>query len=172
MIAPVLTKLLNLSLLQGIFPDSLKIASVTPIFKGGDKTDVCNYRPISVLSTFSKIFEKVIAYQVNYYLRTNNILTPAQYGFRQGQSTTDALLNTLQYGYDNLDKNNTVISLFLDFSKAFDCVDHDILLRKLESYGIRDIELNFFKSYLSNREQYVSLSGLKSDKRTITRGVP
>ena len=172
LIAPVLTKLLNLSLLQGIFPDSLKIASVTPIFKGGDKTDVCNYRPISVLSTFSKIFEKVVAYQVNYYLRTNNILTPAQYGFRQGQSTTDALLNTLQYVYDNLDKNNTVISLFLDFSKAFDCVDHDILLRKLESYGIRDIELIFFKSYLSNREQYVSLSGLKSDKRTITRGVP
>ena len=93
LIAPALTKLLNLSLLQGIFPDSLKIAAVTPLFKSGDKTDVCNYRPISVLSTFSKIFEKVVAYQVNHYLNVNDILTPAQYGFRQGKSTTDALLN-------------------------------------------------------------------------------
>ena len=171
-VSPVLTRLINYSFLNGSFPDFLKIASVTPIYKSGDKTNVCNYRPISILSTISKIFEKVIVYQLNHYFNANDSLSPSQYGFRQGKSTIDALLNTMQYVYDNLDRNRLVLSFFLDFSKAFDCVDHELLITKLDNHGIRGLELNYFKSYLSNREQYVSLQGVKSEKRIITRGVP
>ena len=118
MIAPVLTKFINLSLINGSFPDFLKTASVTPIYKSGSKTDVCNYRPISILSIFSKIFEKIIAFQLTNYCDKNNIFTTAQYGFRKGKSTSDALLDTLQYVYDNLDKNKTVISFFSGFFKS------------------------------------------------------
>ena len=172
LVAPVITKLLNFSLLSGHFPNSLKTACVTPVFKSGDKTEVCNYRPISILSIFSKIFEKVVAYQLYSYLIQTQILTSSQYGFRKGKSTSDALLSTLQYVYDNIDENKIVISFFLDFSKAFDCVDHDILLEKLDGYGVRGTALKFFESYLSNREQYVSLQGTHSTTRYITKGVP
>ena len=171
-ISPLLASILNKSLMQGSFPNSLKIARVTPIHKGGDKTDTGNYRPISVLPIFSKIFEKVVHKQLFSYLNENSILHENQYGFRSNKNTTQAIINHLQYLYNNIDSNYIVFSLFLDFRKAFDCVDHPILLSKLRSYGIRGIALDWFTSYLSNRKQYVAVNEIQSSMLNITHGVP
>ena len=171
-LSPILASIVNMSLTQGIFPNSLKIARVTPIYKGGDKTDTGNYRPISVLPLFSKIFEKIVHKQLFRYLNINSILHENQYGFRANKNTTQAILNHLQYLYNNIDSNYIVFSLFLDFRKAFDCVDHLILLSKLKSYGIRGIANNWFTSYLSNRKQYVTVNEIQSTMLNISHGVP
>lgn len=172
LISPILSHVFNLSLSFGIFPDSLKIARVTPIFKGGDKCSVNNYRPISILPIVSKIFEKIIYKKVYSYLETKTYLYNKQYGFRSKKSTTQAILNHLQYIYSNIDEGNFVFSVFLDFRKAFDCVDHDILLSKLNCYGIRGLALNWFRSYLTNRKQYVVIGNAKSELLNINHGVP
>lgn len=171
-VAPILSEIINKSLLIGKFPDSLKIARVVPIHKAGDKTDPNNYRPISVLPLFSKIFEKVVYKQLYTYLERKQILCSEQYGFRSKKSTVQALLNQLQYLYDNIDSGNFVISVFLDFKKAFDSVDHAILLSKLNFYGIRGNTYNWFASYLRNRKQYTSIAGIQSECSTISHGVP
>ena len=172
LISPILRDLINRSLAEGIFPNFCKIARVVPVFKSGSSSSLGNYRPISILPIFSKIFEKIVHKQLSDYLFFNNILNPNQYGFRKNRSTADAIVDMTQYIYDNLDQGETVISFFLDFSKAFDTVDHDILLYKLHLYGIRDIALNWFHSYLSGRLQYVSLDDFNSQVHLIDRGVP
>ena len=180
-IAPYLARIINLSLTQGIFPCSLKVARVVPIYKKGSREDKSNYRPISILSVFSKIVEKAVYKQVYNYLLKHSILSDRQYGFRTGKSTTHALLNYLNYLYPVLDSNQCVFSIFLDFSKAFDSVDHSILLSKLYYYGFRGVSFEWFKSYLTNRAQYVSLSGplssvspgtFSSKKLIVSHGVP
>jgi len=171
-ISPIICYIINLSLSTGQFPDSLKVARVTPIHKAADKSDMSNYRPISVLPTLSKIFERIAYNQLYSYLEYHNILTRCQYGFRIKKSTTLALLNQLQYLYSKLDSDEYVLSLFLDFRKAFDCVRHDILIEKLEKYGIRGIALDWFTSYLSDRKQYIIIDGHKSPQQNITHGVP
>ena len=171
-IVPVLKDLVNKSLATGTFPNFCKIARVVPVFKSGSTSSVGNYRPISILPIFSKIFEKVVHKQVSDFLFFNNILNPNQYGFRKNHSTADAIADMTQCIYDSLDLGETVISFFLDFSKAFDTVNHRILLHKLQFYGIRDIELNWFQSYLSGRLQYVSLEGFNSQVHLVDRGVP
>ena len=172
LISPILCHIVNKSLEQGIFPNFCKTARVIPIFKSGSNTELGNYRPISILPHFSKIIERVVHRQLIDHLNFNNFLTDNQYGFRQNRSTTDAIIDLTQYIFDNLDLGETVISFFLDFSKAFDCVIHSILLRKLEAYGVSGNELGVFRSYLTGRSQYVSLDGINSDTKPINRGVP
>jgi hypothetical protein len=171
-LSPILASIINKSLIQGIFPNSFKMARVTPIYKGGDKTDTGNYRPISVLPLFSKIFEKIVHKQLFRYLNAHGILHENKYGFRSNKNTTQAIINHLQYLYNNIDSNFIVFTLFLDFRKAFDCVDHQILLSKLRSYGLRGIAIDWFTSYLSNRKQCVTVNGIQSTMLTISHGVP
>ena len=172
LINPILTKIVNKSWTSGKFPRSLKIAKVIPIYKAEDKQIVSNYRPISILPVLSKIFEKIVFKQMLNYLEKFSLLNNNQYGFRPSRSTTQAVLDNLQYIYKNLDSNHTVLSIFLDFSKAFDCIDHKILLSKLNLYGFRGIANQWFTSYLQNRKQFVSVNGAESNLTSITHGVP
>ena len=167
-----LAQIINQSFENSHFPNSLKIARITPIFKEGDKNDVNNYRPISVLPIISKIFEKVAYRQLYEYLELNSFLDANQYGFRAKKSTTHAMLNYLQYLFNNLDSGNLILSIFLDFRKAFDCVNHEILLSKLQIYGIRGKAFDWFRSYLDNRKQYVCINDCESNLKNIQCGVP
>ena len=170
-----LTLLINQSLQSGIFSDKLKIAKVVPIFKAGkDNIDsyVHNYRPISLLSCFSKIFERVIYNQLYDHLQLNKLLYDSQYGFRKSHSTELAALELIDSIYQNLDQGKTSIAIFLDLSKAFDTIDHKILFNKLHHCGCRNISLNWFKSYLTERSQYVVINDTISKTLRITTGVP
>ena len=167
-----ITHLVNESLKSGIFPSELKLARVVPIFKSGDPSLLTNYRPISVLSFFSKIFEKIVYSIVFDFLCENEILYDYQFGFRSKHSTQQALITLVDKVTKSLDRNNIVISLFIDLKKAFDTVHHKILLRKLYAYGIRGILLKWFESYLTDRSQYVIYDGVKSEIRPIECGVP
>ena len=171
-VSPILSTLINRSVADGTFPNSLKLARVVPLFKGGVPSDVKNYRPISVLPLFSKVFEKAMYNQLYSYLEEMNILFKNQFGFRNGKSTSQSCNSLIQLIYDNLDRGRTTISIFLDFQKAFDCVDHRILLGKMYHYGIRGVVYNWFQSYLSNRSQYVYANKKSSSECAITHGVP
>ena len=171
-VSPIISNIINKSIQSCSFPDSLKNARVTPIYKSGKKHDVSNYRPISVLPLVSKIFEKFAYKQIYHYLETNNILYKFQFGFRNRMSTNQAITNHLQYLYNSLDSGNIIFSLFLDFRKAFDTVDHKILLSKLNSYGIRGTALEWLKSYLSNRKQVTYVNNTISNINSISHGVP
>ena len=141
-IAEPLATLINSSMSNGVFPDSLKTAKVCPVFKDGDKLVFQNYRPISVLPTFSKVFEKVIFNRVLPYLEKNNILSHSQYGFRENHSTYMSLLDMYDRISLSVDRNEYSIGVFIDLSKAFDTLDHRILLKKLEYYGVRGTALD------------------------------
>ena len=168
-----LASVINKSLRQGIFPDELKISRVTPIYKEGPKTNVSNYRPISLLGSFSKIYEKIMHVRLINFFDSNNSLFDSQYGFRPGRSCEHALLNAQDTLLKSLNNRQVSILLFLDFSKAFDTVDHNILeLAKLAHYDIRGIALRWLKSYLRDRKQYVSVNNSDSSMKKITDGVP
>jgi len=172
LISPIISGLFNSSLNSGVFPSCLKTARVVPVFKSGDVKAVTNYRPISNLPVLSKVFEKLMHERLRNFLKTNNILSSNQFGFRQRSCTADAILEYLDYVGDSLDQRNIIISVFLDFSKAFDTVNHSILLDKLRHVGVRGVVLDWFKSYLCNRQQRVSVGDSVSTQRTMTRGVP
>jgi len=171
-ISPVLTHIINKSFTTGTFPNTLKVARVTPIPKQGDPTNIGNYRPISCLPTISKVFEKLAHKQLYNYLEQHNILFSNQFGFRRQRSTTQAIVSHLQYLYSHLDSNKYCISIFLDFRKAFDTVDHSILLSKMNEYGIRGLAHCWFRSYLNNRKQYTVINNANSSTQNITHGVP
>ena len=171
-IAPTLTTLLNNCLRSGIFPYQLKIARVIPLYKSGDKSDITNYRPISLLPVLSKIFEKLIHSRMTNFFDENNVIYNKQFGFRKKHSTVHALNTAVTQIIKSLNKNDIVLGIFLDFSKAFDTVKHDILLKKLEHYGIRDKSLDLLHNYLSNRKQYVCVDNIRSEPLPITSGVP
>ena len=156
----------------GIFPDALKIAKICPVFKSGEKTRFENYRPISVLSSFSKFFEKVIFNRLLSYLNSNDILIKNQYGFRKNHSTSMPLIEMYEKISTAIDKCEFPIGIFIDLSKAFDTLDHKILLQKLKHYGIRGVALKLFESYLSNRKQCVVLNNYTSSTKNISFGVP
>ena len=172
LIAVPLTQLFNQSLAQGKFPTKLKHAQVIPLYKKGSKTDINNYRPISLLNVFSKIFEKAMKMKLVSFIETNKILTKSQYGFQKNISTQDALIQFSKNIYKQLDKSNSVLSIFIDFSKAFDTVPHDILLHKLDHYGIRGPLNAWFKDYLSNRSQNCVVENHESSSLCNTLGVP
>ena len=171
-IVPTLTHIINQSLRTGIFPNALKTAKITPIFKKGDPHVTDNYRPISLLPIISKVFEKVVFLQMYDYFVENNLLYDSQYGFRKYHSTDYAGLEFTDKITSNLDQGKLPIAIFLDLSKAFDTIDHNILTHKLQYYGIQGTTLNWFKSYLSDRKQYVQFNESTSSHATITTGVP
>ena len=168
----IVASTINKSFLEGVFPEQMKIARVTPIYKEGAKTDVGNYRPISILNTFSKIYEKLMHKRLSNFLESNNSIYENQYGFRSGRSCEHALLNAQNLLLESLSKRQVSLLLLIDFSKAFDLVEHDILFNKLEHYGIRGPALKWLKSYLSNRKQFVSINGSESSMQLMEHGVP
>ena len=167
-----LLSLLNMSFSQGIFPDIFKIAKVIPLYKKQDRYLTENYRPISLLSYISKIFEKLMKKRLCSFLNKYNILYDLQFWFREGYSTNLALLDILDDINTALDNGKYALGIYLDLSKAFDTVCHDILLNKLAHYGIRGPALAWFKSYLTNRKQLVQLNETQSDLKNIDIGVP
>lgn len=169
---PLLCHIFNASLTTGIFPQSFKKAIVHPIFKSGDRDSVTNYRPISVLTVFSKIFEKIINKRLIKFLNKHTILSNNQFGFRRGRSTEDAVLQLSDTIVKNFDKKFKTVGIFLDLSKAFDTVSVPILLDKLESIGVRGVVHDLFRSYLTNRTQLVSIDGLNSSEKYLHFGVP
>ena len=175
-IAPViikpLTLLINQVLNTGTFPDKLKIAKVIPIFKKGDPSLFENYRPISLLPAISKVLEKIIALQLSSYFEKNKLLFDNQYGFRPKHSTEHAALELIDRITNKMDTNEIPLNIFLDLSKAFDTIDHSILLNKLKYYGLKGPTLNLFQSYLSNRKQYTEIEDTTSTILHIQVGVP
>ena len=162
----------NLSLRTGIFPDDWKFARVTPIYKSEDKTLCENYRPISVISNIAKIFEKLVCRQLNTFLNNNNIIVKNQSGFRRNHSTETSLLQSTEMWLKSMDQGKINGVIYLDLKKAFDTIDHQILLSKLQAYGIRDHTLKWFQSYLDQRKQICMLNNCKSGIETIRCGVP
>ena len=167
-----LTHLINLSLKSGVFPSELKLAKVVPIFKAGDTSAINNYRPISVLSFFSKVYEKIVYNHVLDFVDDNNVLYDYQYGFRHSHSTQQAIITLIDRISKSLDKGDIAIIILLDLKKGFDTVDHRIRLRKLYAYGIRGTLLKWFESYLTGRTQYVAFKGTNSDTHYVKCGVP
>ena len=171
LIEPI-TLIINQMLTTGIFPDKLKIAKIIPLHKKDEETLFTNYRPISLLPALSKIFEKVIFKQIYKFFQEKNLLYNAQYGFRTEHSTELAALEMVDRVIIEMDKNNTPLNIFLDLSKAFDTLDHKILLKKLNYYGINGAAYSLMESYLTNRKQYVDMDDVQSEILTVTTGVP
>ncbi len=167
-----LSELVNLSFETGIFPDILKIAKVIPLHKKESKIDHRNYRPISLLSVLSKIFEKLIYKRIYSYLDQKKLLYSKQFGFRGNHSTNHAIISLTEHIRNLLDKGEYVCGIFVDLEKAFDTVHHDILCEKIKSYGFRGNINRLLKSYLGDRKQYVSINGFDSDVKNVTCGVP
>ena len=167
-----LTLIINQMLTTGIFPDDLKVAKVIPLFKKGKKEILDNYRPISLLPSLSEIFERVIFNQIHAYFTAHNLYYSGQYGFREKHSTQLAALELVDRITRDLDIGNTPISIFIDLSKAFDTLDHNILLSKLHYYGVTGSALQLLRSYLSNRKQFVQLGDVISLTTDFLMGVP
>jgi len=172
-LADILQNLINLTFETSIFPNALKTVKVIPIFKNkGSNQNVDNYRPISLLSNIDKIFERLVYSRLISFLESHDILSDRQFGFRKQHSTKLALISLTEEIRRSLDSGKFSCGVFIDLQKAFDTVNHKILLHKLNMYGVRGIANNWFRSYLSGRMQYVSYSGSSSSLREILAGVP
>ena len=171
-ISKPLTLIINQMITTGIFPESLKIAKIIPIYKKGEPTDLSNYRPISLLPTISKIFERIIHIQLQEYFNSNNLLAEQQYGFRPNHSTEYAAVKLVDHISNTMDGHKIPGTIFIDLSKAFDTLSYDILLYKLKFYGISGLEHKLIASYLSNRKQYVMFNNKTSEFTEIHTGVP
>lgn len=171
-LVPLISNLANLCFNAGIFPDTFKRSIVTPVYKGGDRCDVNNYRPISVLTSISKIIEKLLNTRLVSFLDKYNLLANSQYGFRKGRSTQDACIDLTTFITKEMDRGKKCLVVFLDLKKAFDTVSVTILVNRLESLGIRDTALSLFSSYLTNRKQLVKIDQYLSDELNVTFGVP
>ena len=161
-IASPLSHICNLSFVTGIFPDELKIAN---------GMEFSNYRPVSVLPVFSKVIERLMYNRLLKYINDDNLLFRYQFGFRKGKSTHMALIVLIDKISEALEKGDCVVGIFLDFSKAFDTVDHTIILQKLNCYGLKGTILSWFENYLSNRKQYVTYNSIKSTTENNNCGV-
>ena len=170
--ASPISLLINASFKFGRFPDSLKIARITPIFKKGDNKFVGNYRPIASLPYISKIFERSVANRLASFFKKFSIINKSQFGFQKHKSTCDALINLSGKIYENLNKKEHTINVLIDLSKAFDTVKNEVLLAKLYNYGIRGLPLSWFRSFISDRKQYVKIGNSNSSLRSVNIGVP
>lgn len=167
-----LADLFNKSVESGTYPSKLKSAKITPIFKSDDSFDPNNYRPISLLSIFNRIFEKLVHSRLTNFIEKHNLLNNAQYGFRKGFSTSHAILDLISTIQANMDKKRFSCAVFIDLKKAFDTVNHSILLKKLNYYGIRGLTNDWFESYLSGRTQTTEVGSNVSGKKHCLYGVP
>ena len=172
LLAEPLCFMMNAFIEEGKFPEHLKQAHVIPIYKKGDNEDPDNYRPISITSSFAKVFEQILREQMNEYLERNNLLGPLQFGFRAKYSTTDALLYATENIRKNLNDNQSTAAAFLDLSKAFDSMSHEILLEKLHYLNFDEKAIKMIKSFLTGRYQMVKLSTCSSDWIQLYQGVP
>ena len=159
-------------MIEGVFPEVLKAANVIPLFKCGDAMSFNNYRPVSLLCVLSKIFEKIMYARLNDILIVHKILYMYQFGFRKHHSAYMAHMVLVDKLTKCLENGDFVIGVYLEFSKAFDTVNHKILLNKLEHYGIRGAALSWFESYLANRTQFVTYNSVSSEPKNISCGVP
>lgn len=171
-IAEPLSFLMNLIIDTGEIPSNFKISVVKPIYKKGDKLTTTNYRPISLITSFAKIFEKVIKQRVWCYLKKYKIISKQQYGFQEGISTQNAIAHLIKRIYQDLDDKKPSLAIFLDLAKAFDTVSFPLLIESLEDIGIRGLQLDLFRNYLEKRTQFVSLNGILSTPGDISYGVP
>ena len=169
-IAPQITSILNMSIDQNVFPDKLKKAQVTPLYKKNDPLLKTNYRPVSVLCIFSKIFEKILEQQLSDFFE--NIFNPYLCAFRRDHGCQTTLLRLLEDWRNALENNQYVAAVLMDLSKAFDCLPHDILLDKLSAYGMSTDSVSLLESYLSSRKQQIKINGILSSWSDIQKGVP
>ena len=172
LIVQPLTYITNLSLSSGIVPDQMKIARVVSLFKTGDLSQFTNYRPVSVLPAFSKCLEGTVYNRLINFLNKFNTLSNNQYGFRKNHSTAYALIQLYDKLSDATDQGKVTLGLFIDLSKALNTVNRDILLVKLEFYGVRGVALPWFKSYLSCKTPFAQYNGFNSSSKYIKYGVP
>ena len=172
LLAYPLVHIFNLSMSTGFVPDQFKLAKVVPIYKTGDSGMCNNYRPISVLPVFSKIFERIIHKRLHNYFTHQHLLHSSQFGFRSNFSSYMVVLEAYNNIVSHLDKGEHTVGIFLDLSKAFDMISHDILLTKLHHYGVRGNALDWFRDYLTNRKQFVTFNKCKSNVGTVQCGVP
>ena len=171
-IATPFAHICNLSFESGVFPDSMKVAKVVPLFKSGQNNIFTNYRPVSLLPQFSKILEKLFNKRLDKFVNKYNILSESQYGFRENRSTSLALMELTEDLAQALDDRMHTIGVFIDLKKAFDTIDHKILLNKLYHYGLRGKANDWIKSYLEHRKQYVKIENVESDYMDVVCGVP
>ena len=173
LLIPVILKIFNQSIKTKVFPDKMKVAKVVPVFKKGDPSQFNNYRPISLLPVISKIFERVLHDQIYDYVEQNQLLFHNQFGYRKVHSTELACASLVEKVLEALDRGSNCISIFMDLSKAFDTIDHSILLQKLKlNFGFSSDAISLVDSYLRDREQYVEFKGFKSQTSKINVGVP
>ena len=171
-ISSVLADMINSSILNGVYPSKLKMAKIVPVYKADDDTDVNNYRPISLLSHFNRIFEKMITRRMESFIEQKDLLSSSQYGFRKAHSTQHAILDIVNAFQTNMDKQLFSCGVFMDLKKAFDAVDHNILLHKLDHYGCRGVINKWFSSYLQGRTQTTQIGPNVSSGVGVTCGVP
>ena len=163
---------MNKSLSTGIYSHLFKHAKVIPVYKTGDETHPCNYRPTSLLSVFNRLFEKLKYKRLRSYCEKNGIFFSSQFGFRDNCSTQHAILDILNKIQSKIDAKLFSCGIFIDLKKAFDTVDHSILLHKLNHYGVRGIINTWFSTYLSKRSQSTQIASTVSNKEEIACGVP
>ena len=167
-----ISNICNKSFITSIFPDKLKMSKVIPIHKKVSKLKVANYRPISLLSNIDKIMEKIMFSRMHNFFELHNYIYHLQFGFRAKHSMNHALMSITQRIREAIDNGNMAIGVFVDLQKAFDTVNHDILLYKINHYGIRGMANDWFRSYLKNRSQYVFINGFDSILNRVDHGVP
>ena len=166
------THICNQSFSTGIFPSAMKTAKVIPIYKSGDKHQFTNYRPISLLSQFSKILEKLFVTRLDSFIEKHQLLSSHQYGFRTNRSTMMAATELVEAISTNTENGEYTVGVFIDLKKAFDTINHEILLNKMERYGIRGVAQAWLKSYLKDRQQFVHMNNIDSNLQKISHGVP
>ena len=171
-VAGTISRIINKCIDTGVFPSVLKIGNISPIYRKGPKDKLANYRPISILPVFGKIFEKVIYTRLHDFLTKNKIISEFQFGFQKFHSTIHAIHDSIDFIKQSHSTSRHVLALFIDLSKAFDTIDHKILMHKLYNYGIRGLPYELILSYLSNRFQCTKFNGHNSDNEKVVYGVP
>ena len=171
-LVPQLVYMFNRSFVTGTFPDSWKRATIIPLYKGGDKTEVGNYRPVSLLPLPGKLLERVAQANMLNFLNNHNVISDKQGGFRKGFSTSSSIADLTDLLFNNTNKGLTSLAAFIDLSKAFDTVNHGILFKKLSKYGIRGANLDWCCNYLTERKQQTLANNCMSDELPVSCGVP